>query len=209
MSQYAKSIVAAVAVVLLAGIQSWQTVVDGRPFHLLDVLPIAVAVTGAFLTYLVPEVPELAKAKSWIAGAFAILTAIATFVSGHPADVTVLNVLVAGLGAVLTAYVPNLETPEVAAALAVGTAAAHAAAGHAQLADVTDALTAAVQLDPALAAKAADPAASLAAATPAGPGPLDVERQAVVDALARLDQLDAAAATAPTVELPAQPAPVG
>lgn len=108
MSQYAKSIAASVAAVLIAGVTAWQTVVGGAPFRLLDVLPIATAVVGAFFTYLVPEVPELTRAKSWIAGGFAVLTAVTTFASGHPADVTVLNLLIAGLGAVTTGYVPNL-----------------------------------------------------------------------------------------------------
>lgn len=204
MSQYAKAIVASVAAVLLAGIQAWQTVVDGSPFHLIMALPIAVAVFGAFLTYLVPEVPELARAKSWIAGSFAILTAIATFVSGHPADVTVLNVIVAVLGAVLTAYVPNLA-PAAAAIGALGAAASDAAAGHASLADAADALTAVEQLDPAVAAKAAAPVPTPAAPSP---DPLATERQVVVDALNRLDQLDHAdAAAAVTSPIPAQPAP--
>lgn len=204
MSQYAKSIVAAVAAVLIAGIQAWQVAVDGRPFRLIDGLPIIVAIVGAFLTYLVPEVPELEKAKTWVAGAFAILTALATFTTGHPADVTVLNLIVAGLGAAVTSYVPNLGA-EIGAVTAGAAVVAKATAGQpVGPADITDVLRQVEQLDPAVAAKSAAAPPAVPAAVPAA-DPVADERAVVTAALAHLDQLDAAdLATASTATIPAQ-----
>lgn len=107
MSAYAKSVVAAVAAVLIAGVTSWQAAAaDG--FRLVDLLPIGIAVASATLTYLVPNVPELPWAKAAVSGVLAVLTAVATVVTGHTAQVDVANLLIAGLGALLTWYVPNL-----------------------------------------------------------------------------------------------------
>lgn len=214
MSQYAKTLVAAVAAVLIAGVDAWQSVTAGAPFRPIDVLPIAVAVAGAVLTYVIPNVPELPAAKAVVSGVLAVLTAAATFATGHPADVTLLNLIVAGLGALLTWYVPNLPAPDVL--LAVGKAAGDAATGHADLADVTAALSAAVQLDPTIAAQVAAAApAPVTAPIPAAPAPIpaapapaapvvDGQRAILVAGLAHLDALDAA--DAQTAELPAVPA---
>lgn len=109
MSEYAKSLVAAVAAVLIATITAWQLVVDDG-FQLVDLLPVASAALGAVLTFVVPNVPELGTAKAWVHGALAIVTALSSFVTDHPAEVNVANLLVAGLGTLLVWYVPNLPS---------------------------------------------------------------------------------------------------
>lgn len=173
MSVYAKSVVAAVAAVLIAGVQAWQVTVGGQPFHLIDLLPVLTAAVGAFYTYLVPEVPELLRAKTWIAGGFAVLTALSTFVTGHPADVTVLNLLIAGLSAAVVHVVPNA-----AVLAALLPAAADAVSGHADLGEITDALKQLEHED------AAAPSPDLTGtapipAVPAPAGPLPIEADAL------------------------------
>jgi hypothetical protein len=196
MSQYAKAIVAAVAAVLIAGIDAWQTVTAGAPFRLLDVLPIATAVAGAGLTLVAPNVPEAPTLKATVGGVLAVLTAVVTFATGHPADVTLLNLIVAGLGALLTWYVPNLD-PEAGAVLALGAAAAHATVGHLELDDVAAALRQLEQLDPTIVA-----ATSATPVIPRPADPVEAQRQLITAGLARLDELDAADATK-TAEQPA------
>lgn len=190
MSNYAKTIVASVAAVLLAGVTSWQTISYGAPFRLVDALPIAVAVVSAVLVYLVPNVPELPWAKGGVSAILAVLTAASTALVGNNAHVDVAAAVVAGLSALATWYVPNLA-PAVGAVAALGTAATHAAAGHAQLSDVTDALQQLEQLDPAVAAKAS--------AAPA----VD-ERSDITEALAKLDSI---APPDDPVPAPSSPAP--
>jgi outer membrane lipoprotein SlyB len=63
-SAYAKSIVGALAAVLIAGINAWHQV-GGGMFRPITLIPVATAVAGAVLTYLVPNVPQLRYPPTW------------------------------------------------------------------------------------------------------------------------------------------------
>jgi fluoride ion exporter CrcB/FEX len=103
---YAKSIVGALAAVLIAGINAWH--VSGVGFRPITLIPVATAVAGAVLTYLVPNVPQLPWAKGAVAGVLGVLTALSTYLEGTPATVSVSSLIVVALGALATWYVPNL-----------------------------------------------------------------------------------------------------
>lgn len=106
MSAYAKSIVGAVAAVLIAVITAWQAATtDG--FQLVDLVPIGIALAGAFLTYLAPNVPEAPTLKAWVAGTLAVLTALSTGLTGLSPKADAVQVVFAVAGAFLTWYVPN------------------------------------------------------------------------------------------------------
>lgn len=202
MSAYAKTIVAAVAACLLAGVTSWQTIAAAAPFRPVDALPIACAVLGAVLVYVVPNVPELPAAKGIVSAVLAALTAVSTVLVGNNAHVDVAAAIVAGLGALATWYVPNLA-PELGALGAAAGVAAKAAAGQPVDADdITDALRQLEQLDPAIAQADDHPAPAPAVEDPAtvavlGPSVYD---QLVADT--------AATQAAVTTVIPAQAAPV-
>jgi fluoride ion exporter CrcB/FEX len=106
-SAYAKSIVGALAAVLIAGINAWHQV-GGGMFRPITLIPVATAVAGAVLTYLVPNVPQLPWAKGAVAGVLGVLTALSTYLEGTPASVSVSSLIVVALGALATWYVPNL-----------------------------------------------------------------------------------------------------
>lgn len=143
MSAYAKSIVGAIAAVLVAGVTAWQAATsDG--FQLVDLLPVAIAVAGALLVYVVPNVPELPTAKAWVAGVLAVLTALSTGLTGLSGKADAVQVVFAVGSAFLTWYVPNqapyaaphaLPSAEPVAPAADPTAAALA---HLDALDATD-----------------------------------------------------------------------
>lgn len=179
MSPYAKSIVGAVAAVLIAGITAWQTATsDG--FQLVDLLPVVIALAGALLTFVVPNVPELPAAKGVVAGALAVLTALSTGLTGLSAKADAVQVIFAVAGAFLTWYVPNLPAQNLM------TAPADAAGVH-QVTDVG-------------AAPAADP-------TPEALTQLDeLDDQDVTDAAGHGSQMGEAAAAPLPIEAEAQQA---
>lgn len=106
-SAYAKSIVGAVAAVLIAAITAWQSATsDG--FQLVDLIPVGIALAGALLTYVIPNVPELPAAKAWVSAVLAVLTALSTGLTGLSPKADAVQTVFALAGAFLTWYVPNL-----------------------------------------------------------------------------------------------------
>lgn len=168
MSQHAKSVIAAMAVVIVSGVQAWQLATVGG-FRAVDLLPVATVIVGAVLTRVVPNVPELPWAKTVVHGALAVLTALSTLVGSHPAGITAATLLTVAASTFLVWFVQEYLPAVPAAALAaLSTAAAAAASGHADLGEITDALSQLQQLDPA-------PTAPI----PAPSRPLPIEAEAL------------------------------
>jgi hypothetical protein len=108
MSAHAKSVMAALAAVIFAGITAWQSATaDG--FAWSDLIPIAVVVVGSVQTHVIPNVPELPWAKAVVAGSSAVLAGLATVVAADPSGVTVGKLITVGAGAFLVWFVPELE----------------------------------------------------------------------------------------------------
>lgn len=204
MSSYAKAIVGGIAAVLIAGITAWQAAtVDG--FHLISLFPVATAVAGAVLTYVAPNVPELPTMKAWVSGAFAILTALSTAITGQSAKADVVTIAFAGLGALATWYVPNYATNPAHPVIEPeydDEPGAHAAMEtdpddpHGDGLDVAQALERLKQQD-------AQAAASQMGEATADPGPLPIEAEAQAAAAEQTSAADTVTTTIPAAPAPA------
>ena len=162
----AKSIVAAVAAVVLTGITAWQAMTAGG-FRWLDIVPVVAAVLGAVQTDLIPNTAAQPVAKAIVHGGFAVASAAAAVIAADPTGVTAAKLLTVGAGALLVWFTPELDTkagPLLAAVAPLAQPiAVQAAAGHL---DARDILAALAELD-AQATPIAD--AAQAAATAAIP----------------------------------------
>lgn len=187
MSAHAKAVLASLAATVIVAVQAWQIFTVGG-FRPVDLLPIATAVVGALLTYVVPNVPELPWAKTVVHGAAAVLTALATFVGSHPSGVTIANVGTVAVFSFLVWYVPELGP--LAAPLVEGR--------HADGQEITDALHA-LDSQPAATWTRTDlpplmPTTPLLQATP-----IADEAQAALDSTAPLAAIPAQSPAAPPV----------
>lgn len=106
LTPYAKALVASLVAVAYAALLAWQAA-TGDGFQLLDVIPLGLAVVGAVLTYVVPNVPELPVAKVVVQGALSVLAALSTLLTEHPAGVDATALIVTAVGALLVYQVPN------------------------------------------------------------------------------------------------------
>lgn len=111
LSPAAKTKIAALFAVVVAGITAWQGVTrDG--FTWLDVIPVIGVVTGAIAAKLIPNTPGQPVAKAIVHGALSAVSAAAAVVSAYvasdPTGVTAVKLLFIGAGAVLVWYVPEL-----------------------------------------------------------------------------------------------------
>lgn len=103
----AKSVVAAVAATVLAGITAWQTYSrDG--FTWADVAPVAVAVLGVIGTDLIPNTGNQPVAKAIVHGALAVASAVTTVIAADPSGYTAAKLLTVAAGAFLVWFVPEL-----------------------------------------------------------------------------------------------------
>lgn len=195
MSQYAKSVIAAFAAVVFAGITAWQQIVGGGPFRPVDIIPLAVVIVGAVNTAVVPNVPELPWAKTVVHGSAAVLSALATVVAADPSGVTASKLLTVAASSLLVWFVPEFGGP------------ALAPAGPDGVPDITDALRSLDQPTPAVSVK--DPTTGMP--RPVGPPtteiPVQTPRPATPAVLAAEPTpiADAALAAATTGSLPAIP----
>lgn len=110
MSAYAKSIVSALVAVLYATLVVYQSA-TGDGLQLLDLLPVLVALFGAVLTYVVPNVPQLPWAKAVVNGALTVLAALTQLTADGTSGVTLVAVLVSVVGALAVYQVPNRGAP--------------------------------------------------------------------------------------------------
>lgn len=106
MSTYAKALVASLVAVVYAGLTAWQAA-TGDGFQVLDLFPLGLAVAGAVLAYVVPNVPQLPAAKAVVQGVLSVLAALSTLVADNPAGVDATAVLVTIVGALLVYQVPT------------------------------------------------------------------------------------------------------
>jgi hypothetical protein len=106
MSAYAKSIVSAIVAVLYATLVVYQSV-TGDGLQLVDLLPVLIALFGALLTYVVPNVPQLPWAKAIVNGALTVLAALSQVFASGTSGVTLVAVLVSVAGALAVYQVPN------------------------------------------------------------------------------------------------------
>ena len=106
MSTYAKSIIAALVAAAYAVLLAWQAA-TGDGYQTLDVLPVAAALGGAVLTYLVPNVPQLPWAKTAVQLVLGIVAALSQLFADGASGVSLAAVLITVVGAVSVYAVPN------------------------------------------------------------------------------------------------------
>lgn len=109
MTTYAKSLIAILVAVAYAVLLAWQAA-TGDGFQILDVLPVATALGGALLTYLVPNVPQLPWAKAAVNLVLGVLAALTQLFADGASGVTATAVLISVVGAIAVYQVPNRQS---------------------------------------------------------------------------------------------------
>lgn len=141
LSPAAKTNVAAVAAVVMAGVTAWQIATRGG-FTWWDLIPVTAAVLGVATTDHVDNTIGSPKAKAVVHGALSLLAAVSASVAAvagpEPSGVSATKLAVAALGTLAVWYVPELAAPVAVAQHAVASGAPLASVARAVVADVAD-----------------------------------------------------------------------